>query len=305
MVRYIEPYDSTVDHQERLATILDGHEKVKEEAYEELDQLYWTILSQALRSTKGDDRERRWLVLRMVIGVREPLDVPGLAELMGSRDEETVHRALMPLQSVLRVSVDTRVVSTLHASFPDFLVSANRSKEFYLDMNEHNTYMAMRCFEIMKRSLKFNICSLETSSQLDKDITAVQVRVNRAISSGLFYASRYWGDHLYGAIPSRELWNMLDDFLENRLLFWMEVLNLKGWMGSGAAILLKGLTLLPEDESLNELRDKVQESWNFVTGYSASGASDSTPHIYISALAVASTDGFIGRRYLAQTKGLV
>ncbi|CAE6428090.1 unnamed protein product, partial [Rhizoctonia solani] len=297
VVRYIEPYDTTVIHGERLATILGARAQTEGKAYRELDELYLAILSQALLSTKGGEGEMRYLVLQTIIGAREPLDIPALTELTDHQSEETVQLALLPLQSVLRVAEDTRVVSALHASFPDFMLSADRSRKFYCDMSKQNTYMATRCFEIMRRSLRFNICNLETSSQFDQDVSDLQTRVQERISSGVSYAARYWGDHLYGANFSSALVNMLDEFLQHRLLMWMEVLNLKDWIGFAAAILLQAFNFLPAIDDLNELRTMIQDSRNFVTAYAASPASQSTPHIYISALPLVSIVSLVRRAY--------
>ncbi|CAE6502231.1 unnamed protein product [Rhizoctonia solani] len=303
VVRYIEPYDTTVDHGERLAAIIGAHTEAEGKAYRELDELYLAILSQAL-STKGSEGEMRRLVLRTLICAREPLDISALTELTGYRSEETVRLALLPLQSVLRVAADTRVVSALHASFSDFMLNPDRSKEFHSDISKQNTYMATRCFEIMRRSLKFNICNLKTSSQLDQGVPGLEHRVKNAISSGLSYASRYWGDHLYGATHSNILVSMLSEFLQHRLLYWMEVLNLKDWIGYAAVILLHAFNSLPAEDNLSDLRLLLQDSRNFVTTYAASPASHSTPHIYISALPLVPTQSRVRDVYWSRFKGL-
>ncbi|KAH7341263.1 WD40-repeat-containing domain protein [Rhizoctonia solani] len=307
VVRYIEPYNHSADHAERLMTMLGTHMDSDGMAYRELDELYSVILSQALLNAKGNNREMelRRLVLQTVIGAREPLTIPALTELIDLQNAEAVQRALLPLQSVLRVSADAKVVTALHASFPDFMLSVERSGRFYCDMSKQNTYMASRCFEIMQKSLKFNICNLETSWCLDQDVSGLQARADEAISPGLFYAARYWGDHLDGANHSDELAGMLVEFLQYRLLYWMEVLNLKDGIGYAAAVLLQAFNSLPAEDGLNELRIKIQDSRNFVTSYAASPAAQSTPHIYVSMLPLVSEQSFVRKTYRPHLKGFV
>ncbi|CAE7171451.1 unnamed protein product, partial [Rhizoctonia solani] len=163
--------------------------------------------------------------------------------------------------------------------------------------------MANRCFGIMKKSLRFNICNIQTSFKPDQDISDLQTRVTSLISSGLAYVSRYWGDHLGGAKFSDALADMLDKFLRHRLLFWMEVLNLKDWIGYGAVILLHALNFLPDD-SRTDLRAMIRDSRNFITTYAASPASQSTPHIYISALPQTASHSRVHEIYWPRTKGL-
>ncbi|KAG8723045.1 hypothetical protein FRC11_002576, partial [Ceratobasidium sp. 423] len=260
VVRFIDPNNAAVDHRKRLTTMLGAHTKGQKQLYRELDELYLAILTQALEEVWDEEGGIRRLVLRTVLSAREPLTIPTIAELTGLGSEDEVQLALLPLHSVLRVSLDTKVISTLHASFPDFMVDPARSRAFHCNMSEQNAYMATRCFEIMKKSLKFNICNLETSLQPDQNIQDLQTRVNEAISSGLSYACRYWGEHLDGAKYSNALENMLDGFLRYRLLFWTEVLNLKDDIGYAAAILLQALNFLPPDDTQTELRAMIQDS---------------------------------------------
>ncbi|CCO28509.1 Vegetative incompatibility protein HET-E-1 OS=Podospora anserina GN=HET-E1 PE=4 SV=1 [Rhizoctonia solani AG-1 IB] len=305
VVRYIEPSDPAADHKKRLVAMLGAQAVVENNAYEQLDEIYSAILSQALLNIKGNEGDTRRLVLEVVIMAREPMTVSTLAELTGLEDEE-VQRALLPLRSVLQVTIDAKIVSTLHASFPDFMLSPERSRRFYCDASKQNAYMATRCFAIMKSSLKFNICGLETSSRFDKDVDGLEARVKAAISPGLFYACLYWGSHVHGSESSMTIADMLSDFLHHRLLFWMEVLNLKDCIGHASEILLRGFNALPTNEDgLADLRAMIQDSRNFVTTYAASPRSNITPHIYLSALPLTPTMNRVRRVYWPRAKGLV
>ncbi|QRW18431.1 Vegetative incompatibility protein HET-E-1 [Rhizoctonia solani] len=305
VVRYIEPRDVSADHEKRLAAMLDSQFKAEGETYRELDKVYSMILLQALRDVKTEDERMRKTILQTVIGAEEQLSLHSLAELMGLESEQSVRRVLLPLSSVLRISADSGIVSTLHASFPDFMLAFERSGQFYCDIKEQNARMVSRCFTVMRSSLRFNICKLETSSRFDKDVPDLQVRADRAISTAVFYACRYWSSHLQGSIFSKEIVHMLREFLYHRLLFWMEVMNLKNCIGHCSDALLKAFKYMSAGDIFTELRAMIQDSRNFATTYAASPISNSTPHIYISALPLASTENRVRQVYWPRTKGLV
>ncbi|KAF8668498.1 WD domain, G-beta repeat [Rhizoctonia solani] len=304
VIRYIEPKSRAVNHKKRLATIIMATSETLGETHRGLDELYSAILLQAFQKLKGDEGETLRSLLHVVIGARESLAVATLAELASIESENEVQLALLPLLSVLNVSANTRVVSTLHASFPDFMLSSERSKEFCCDITKQSVYMAAQCFRIMQRSLRFNICNLETSSRFDKDIPSLQARIDESISSGLFYACRYWGSHLHDSILVDELIEMLDDFLRYRLPLWMEVLSLTNYIGDCSDILLEALKYIPFNDSFTELRAMVQDSRSFASKYAANPASYSTPHIYLSALPLTSAKSRVREVYWPRTKGL-
>ncbi|KAF8751847.1 Encoded by [Rhizoctonia solani] len=70
---------------------------------------------------------------------------------------------LQPLYSVLHVSQATKMVTTLHALFPNFMFDEARLTKFYCNKTKHSQLLAERCFLVMEDQLQFNICSLETS----------------------------------------------------------------------------------------------------------------------------------------------
>jgi hypothetical protein len=130
-------------------------------------------------------------------------------------------------------------VSTLHASFPDFLLDQQRSGQFYCDRAQHHHLLTDRCFDLMKKQLRFNICDLRSSFVFDRDVVDLEDRVKKNISAGLFYACRYWGEHLPLATLSDGLHDKLAEFLADRLLFWMEVLNLRKCIRASISILVQ------------------------------------------------------------------
>jgi hypothetical protein len=241
-VRYIYPGDIPVDTSARLQSMLAIDTKGPSEVssdnpYSELDHLYTIVLAAAFnkRLTSNELKVMR-LVIWTVVCAKEPMTPQMLGLLLGLTEQQ-VSLSLEPFRSVLHVSENNGLVSTLHASFPDYLLDSSRSGDFHCDQSQHSEFLARRCFDVMKEQLRFNICNLQSSFLLDKDVPDLQKRAEEAISPTLLYASRYWGEHLQLAAASATLCSCLAEFLSERLLFWMEVLNLRGLIGIGAPIL--------------------------------------------------------------------
>lgn len=244
-VRYIRPGKAAADPRERLATMLsvDSRSKQKHSA---IDTLYSAILSVTLNDEELEPKEteRVKLVLWTAVCAQEPVGIETLGELAGLASENQVLAALQPLRSVLHVSENNSLVSTLHMSFLEYMFSRERSAGFFCDKAGHNELLASGCFKVMTDQLRFNICHLESSFVLDADVANLSERINTNISSTLHYVCRYWGDHLELTCTSDYLSSALHNFLLRQLLFWMEVLNLKQCMTMGTKGLLKAQSWL-------------------------------------------------------------
>ncbi|KAG8745407.1 hypothetical protein FRC10_008117 [Ceratobasidium sp. 414] len=306
-VRYIKPRGLSVDPHERLETMLEVRSDTRSKKHEEIDALYSAILTAALADPRLEQREAETIrmILHTVICVREPMNAEALAGLLRLPNRRKVELALEPLRSVLHIPDSTGPVSTLHESFPDYMLNRDRSGEFFCDRTVHSELMVRHCFEFMKDSLRFNICGLESSFKFDADIHDLQKRIDGAISPRLFYACRYWGDHLEHVNPSSEILTLLDAFLSQQLLFWMEVLNLKGCVGAGGRILLQAHVWLEKCQASDQIRNLVLDARKFVVTFGANSASRSTPHIYVSALPFWSTTDPVWGIYGKRTRGLI
>ncbi|KAB5591966.1 hypothetical protein CTheo_4598 [Ceratobasidium theobromae] len=306
VVRYVVPDNVYVDSNARLKTMLaidsksaskDGHRK----KYKDLDALYSTILTEAFNVELLEDEELdvMKLVLRTAVCAKQPMTAQTFGLLLGLTEQQ-VSSVLQPLRSVLYVSENSELVSTLHASFPEYMFDQLRSDNFYCDEAGHNQLLAGGCFDVMKEQLRFNICNLESSFMSDRDVPDLEQRIRNNISPSLFYASRYWGDHLQSGNASDGLRDKLIDFLSHRLLFWVEVMNLKQRIGRAEEILLDAqnwllvsivgmseiahmLKLKQENGAPTDAQQLTADARNFVTHF-ASASSRSTPHLYISAL---------------------
>ncbi|EUC60058.1 vegetative incompatibility protein HET-E-1, partial [Rhizoctonia solani AG-3 Rhs1AP] len=138
----------------------------------------------------------------------------------------------------------------------------------------------------MKDQLRFNICNLASSFVPDKEVEDMEERIKANISPTLAYACRFWTSHLALA-PHASVLTLLDEFLRDRLLFWMEVLSLRRELATGIEGLLKVQQWLARAEpSSSELMYYVDDARSFVTSFAVNPTSQSTPHIYLSSLSL-------------------
>ncbi|CEL54098.1 putative WD repeat-containing protein alr3466 OS=Nostoc sp, (strain PCC 7120 / UTEX 2576) GN=alr3466 PE=4 SV=1 [Rhizoctonia solani AG-1 IB] len=233
------------------------------------------------------EKDQIQLVLHTVICAQEPLTVVALAGLLDLTSAR-VEAALKPLWSVVRVSESSPEdrVSTMHASFPDYMLNPSRSGRFVCNTEAHNARLAGFCFRrISTNTDQFNICNLPSSHVFDKDVPGIEERVKQKIPSDLLYACEYWAVHLcLSGSPSEGLYR-LHEFLSKRLLLWMEVLNLNKRIHKGAVLMdgaLSWLQAIPDSEDVKML---ARDERRFVTLFATSPVSASTPHIYVSMLA--------------------
>ncbi|KAB5590477.1 hypothetical protein CTheo_6091 [Ceratobasidium theobromae] len=306
LVRYIQPSGDSFDPQRRLRSVLTISPESTGK-YAEIDGLYAAVLRAALerKGLESEEAEDVRAVLWTVLCVQEPVKVETLSTLAGVNDIRRTLSALQLLRSVVHLSETSRLASTLHASFPDFMFSKERSGLLYCDPPRHNQLLAERCFEVMKTQLRFNICGLQSSFVPDSNVGGLEGRISKAILTTLSYACRYWADHLEVATNSSDLSIMLQEFLSVRLLFWIEVLSLKHDTIRGLGTLVTAKKWLRTQLSLpSGLIQFVEDAHSFLTGYAASPISQFTPHLYISSLALCPRSSLVYKNYQPCTRGL-
>ncbi|QRV92584.1 hypothetical protein RhiJN_20602 [Ceratobasidium sp. AG-Ba] len=283
---------SGLDRLNRLKLLTDGRHLAA------IDKLYEIILTE--RDTIGDDESaeelRNCLGTIVASSMRRPLSVIVLATLMGRRtSREIIQGAVNRLSSVLYID-DTlgSVIRVSHPSFMDYLIDQTRSKDWYVDLAEHNTTLASACLQTMRDELKFNICALETSDTFNRDIPDLDTRTQRAISPQLGYACEFWSSHLYDS-PAGSLGPVLHEFLSSPvLMYWMEALSLLGKLSVAPSSLLR-VAEWCTTHHLDDCYSMAQDAYRFVLAFYDPIAS-STPHLYTSALSMAPANSQISQR---------
>ncbi|QRV96189.1 Vegetative incompatibility protein HET-E-1 [Ceratobasidium sp. AG-Ba] len=306
IVRYLGPRKSSWSIA-RLDRLFGAGGSQSNSSHKEIDGLYEMVLSSALESEGRQEWEAQAIqaVLNLIICSMEPLTLDAIVMFAEER-ADLIDGALQALSSVVNVSESTGLVTTLHESFPDFVLDKSRSNRFHCDSSFQNEEYARLCFRMMNAiTPPFNICGLKSSFSLDADVEDLDERIESKVPTGLIYACRYWVNHMKLSRRPASLMDSLMSFLSERLLLWMEIMNLKKYKYAGAQLLHELESWLATRETSKEVHRLAQDAWRFAAEFANSGSSESTPHLYISALALWPKDREISRVYSSKVNGLV
>ena len=245
-VKYLTPRDSiTVGEQTEmlndfLSRPYDPTSSSDDDATFLIDELYRQIMCDAFSNLSRKVLARRLRILYTFLCTAEPTSTSIVAALVLDCDDEAARAVLRDLHAVLYTQ-DNQVF-WYHTSFPDFIFSEERSnfridnKNFTFSCNEptHHNLLGESCFRIMKSEkfgLRFNMGNIKSSFLFDRD-NAVELseQINKNISAVLRYSSRYWSHHLPSPllINTDNLCCCVSEFLQIRVLFWIEAMNLLG-----------------------------------------------------------------------------
>ena len=214
----------------RLNTLLRS-QKIGDHEGETLDSLYTSILQEAFGRDKPEYDAQTRSVLGAVVLAANPLSPSSIAMLLGF-DVEEVSSLLSSVNSLLILQEDTNYpIRPFHKSFPDFITDPTRctNKRFHISPPSHHTQLLISCLDLMNRTLEKNICKLP-DGVANSDVSDLKERTDRYINPALRYACISWHTHLIDAdtIPTHvpTISPALQQFLETKLLFWLEVLSI-------------------------------------------------------------------------------
>ncbi|KAF7334802.1 WD40 repeat-like protein [Mycena sanguinolenta] len=258
-----------------------------------VDSLYETVTREALRNP-GPEVKIPQRVLYAIVTAHHPLTVQTLASLIVDASEESdeaeindnldkVWKSLNSLYAVLYVSARDKCVYAYHKSFDDFILTRSKLAESAATYFPNRT---RECFDILNKSLHFNICNLKSSYLLDEEDEGLQERIATGIGSELRYACRHWASHLTSVRHNdqhvKELAALLLDFSRLKVLFWMEAMSLLGADCHHALRQAQSWSLqIPDTEDLNRYLTASGRLWS---SFAVGGPSLSTPHLYVSSL---------------------
>ena len=239
-VEYLTPLDSiTVKEQtEMLQDFLSkSYEPASNDATSLVDELYRQIMCDAFSKLSEKILVRRLRILYTFLCTAERTSASIVAALVPDGDEKAAQAVLHDLHAVLYMQDDR--VFWYHASFPDFIFTQSWSnfrintKDFTFSCNEptHHSQLGESCFRIMKSGLRFNIGNITSSFLFDRHNAALSEQINQNISAVLRYSCRHWTYHLPlhpELINTDNLRCCISEFLQIRVLFWIEAMNLLG-----------------------------------------------------------------------------
>jgi len=204
----------------------------------DINELYMRILREAYVHLETWEKKDLDLILQTVICIEVPLNTDALGELLdlGSR---RVRGLLSRLHSVISVPEGDGVVTTFHASFPEYLKNPNCASQAGCRSLEATTvhgHLTESSFRLMNTNLRFNICDFP-SSFLSNNMLAPS-HVEAAIPSSLSYACRFWGSHMQQSHTLQVDLSHVEEFVERKLLFWFEALSCLRAVTNGARALI-------------------------------------------------------------------
>ena len=237
-VKYLIPRRSiTVREQKKLVKNLLSKSVSVSDATSLIDGLYRRIVHDTFSPFEGEILICRLRILYTFLCTVERTSTSTVAALVADSDNEVAKAVLDDLHAVLYSQDDQ--IFWYHASFPDFIFDPARAnfrigeKDFAFSCNApaHHNLIGESCFHIMKSGLRFNMGNISSSFLFDSDnAVSLAEQVNENISAVLRYSSQHWTQHLPSPrfISIDNLLCCISEFLQIRVLFWIEAMNLLG-----------------------------------------------------------------------------
>ncbi|KAJ7210182.1 WD40-repeat-containing domain protein [Mycena pura] len=257
-----------------------------------LDEMYTTALKGSGDWTGDDDFEKdTHAILGCIVLAKAPLRDVAIDSLL-SLDSGTASEVLGQLGCVIHRDGNGNA-QVLHASFSDYLLTAERSGSHPWNIRErlHHHSLALGCFHVLGHQLHFNICGLQDSHLLNSEVPALPT-VLGALSPELCYASQYWGDHYHDAEASETLASHVQQLLEVNFLHWLEVISLLGKVQTANKV----LETVQKRAAGGHLGLLLNDARRFLD-VSSPVIAQSAPHIYVSALAFAPKLSMVRKNY--------
>lgn len=258
--RYIA--ESKESRTDLVANILEGHPlNSNDNPHAPLYLLYQRVLDSAV--SRASDREMMESVFSVIFvaATRRPLSTNAIADILYPREEgegrrrkrEWVENITKSFLSIVYIEEGTKAVRACHLSVLDFIGGMmnegfpkpmtnpgdNAAPRFTVGVKEVHMRMFEGCFSIMNRNLRFNICELEDSFRLNKDVPDLPARISEHLTESLQYAVVFWASHLADSdVDAKRNAEKVHEFLASRkTLFWVEALSVMDVVDRGIVIL--------------------------------------------------------------------
>ena len=231
-----------------------------------LDQLYLVVLENAFPPSHMQSlalRTRVQSVLGCLALLRNPM-TPHVLEALTSTSRTPITcldtaSVLDRLRSVVIYESGTvdKVFRPMHSTFSQFLVDPERCTNalYLVDTKRHHARLAEACLRAVL-SLEPNMCRLD-ESELECSIEAIPDLKNRLanIPQHVQYACVHWAAHLREACGPAvhvgrecfcvDLFVLLEEFVEKKMLHWLETLGFMGRLDGAMDALAAARDWLP------------------------------------------------------------
>lgn len=227
------------DKDSAMKLILSGKAATAEAS---LDDLYRKVIEGS-----GSDKDDLALT-KAVLGVvfitarNRPLSIDGLYDFIQGSGEsvskETLEDIINHLRSVLYEDTSKEdVIRVCHPSFLDFLENHERSGTYWASTEQLHAVMLETSLNLMKTSLRFNICDLKTSFIANKGVNDLPKKIKGSIPESLIYSCMYWTTHLTKANRATVEVLVSGFFRCLKAVYWIEVLSLVDGLRIGLSAL--------------------------------------------------------------------
>jgi hypothetical protein len=196
-----------------------------------ITKLYRQVLKSAFRDANSRMLEVTRVVMSTIVLAKVPLYYADVHKFV-SQPHQSIEFILKKLAAVILIGNTDKHVYFGHLSFSEFLCDSKRCPEqFFIDRGKDSRQLAEACFRLMKDGLKFNICDLETSYVLNKNLPErISKQIETTIPPPLSYSCRFWTVHVQDTTiyedGSDAFITEVEDFVRVRLLYWLEVMSL-------------------------------------------------------------------------------
>ncbi|KAF9643637.1 hypothetical protein BDM02DRAFT_3104150, partial [Thelephora ganbajun] len=170
-------------------------------------------------------------VLATAILTANPLSPFTITTLLGISAKDVFLR-LSSVHLLLILQDNTNSpVRPFHKTFSDFIIDPTRSidQRFQVPSRDHHMELLVGCLNLMNQTLKKNMCKLPNAAA-NCEVPNLGQRTERYIDSALQYACKSWHKHLVDEhmVRTPNITSALRRFLENKFVFWLEVLSVLG-----------------------------------------------------------------------------
>ncbi|KAJ7610125.1 WD40-repeat-containing domain protein, partial [Roridomyces roridus] len=195
-----------------------------------LDGLYTQVFKNAYPKLPEHVLPHLRRLIGSIVLLQNPLPPFALAELLGL-DLKQITPTLSRFQSVILFPSDpNRVIRLLHPSFFDFISSPTRCPipELRVNVTTKNSVLAECCLKVMLKYLHRDMCDIDDPSLLNSEIPSLSGLIEAYIPPQVQYACRHWAHHILNGDRTDALLGLLDTFVDQHLLHWIEVCSLLG-----------------------------------------------------------------------------
>jgi hypothetical protein len=228
-----------------------------------LDPLYERMMGQILAQHNVKTAEFCKAVLRAVTITFRPLRLSELVVVAGLPsdqfdDPQAVADLVSRCGSFLTIRQDT--ASFIHLSAKDYLMAGNGQHVFDGAAVEEHGQVTYRLLSAMRSSLRRDVCGIERLGAQTMELTQ---RIENSILTQIAYACEYWVDHLCASklTSSATSEDVLQDggvvdlFLSEKFLYWLEALSLCKSMSEGVVAVGKLWSLMQVSFILPIIKD--------------------------------------------------